>query len=271
MNRRETRQALEELGIRADKSLGQNFLVNPLAVSRIVRALGREPLSVLEIGPGLGALTSGLVSAGHRVSSVELSQELADRMTQVFPDVHTVKGDFLLTDPESIPGAPFRAVASNLPYNISSQAILRLCQPEFSSVDKAVIMLQRELAARLCCLQGGREYGRLSLMVWPWFSVRSLFDLSPEEFMPRPKVSSRVVVLERRADPPMNREVYSVYGRIVKAAFSSRRKKVINCLTAVFGKDTAGKMLRAASIDPDLRAERIPPEKFAELAGKAEI
>jgi 16S rRNA (adenine1518-N6/adenine1519-N6)-dimethyltransferase len=266
MNRRETRQTLSELGLRAEKGLGQNFLVNPLAAGRIVRALGCEPVSVLEIGPGLGALTEALLAAGHRVSTVELSLELALRMKNEYPGVHTVHGDFLEENPSLIPGFPFQAVASNLPYNISSQAVLRFCEPVYSDLQRAVVMLQKEMAERLCCIGGGRNYGRLSLMVWPWFSLKKLFDLSPEEFMPRPRVDSRVVVLERRADPPLTREQYSVYGRIVKAAFSSRRKKVINCLTSVFGREIAGEMLNAASIDPDLRAERIPPEKFVKLA-----
>jgi len=271
MNRGDVRRTLEELGIRAEKSLGQNFLVNPLAVRKMVRALGAEHLSVLEIGPGLGALTEGLLSAGHEVSAVEFSEPLAEELKRRYPNVNIVQADFLQVLPESIKGFPFRAVAANLPYNISSQAILRLCEEDYSHIEKAVIMLQREMAARLCCLDGGREYGRLSLMVWPWFSSEKLFDLSPEEFMPRPKVSSRVVVLERKSDPPLSREEYRTYTRIVKAAFSSRRKKVINCLTSVFGKDAASEMLNESAIDPDLRAERIPPEKFAELAGKVKI
>lgn len=271
MNRRETRKALDELGIRAEKGLGQNFLVNPLAVRKIVRALGGNPLRVLEIGPGLGALTKGLLEGGHTVSAVELSGELAMRMKQEFPEVETEHGDFLTTTPSSFSRYPFDAVASNLPYNISSQAVLKLCESEYSSVGKAVIMLQKEMAARLSCLEGGREYGRISLMVWPWFSVKKLFDLSPEEFMPRPKVDSRVVLLERKTTQPLTREEYPVYGRIVKAAFSSRRKKVINCLTGAFGREIAVKMLESASVNPNLRAERIPPEKYAELAGKALI
>jgi len=271
MNRRETIRVLGELGLRAEKSLGQNFLINPLAAGKIARALGSEPMSVLEVGPGLGALTGGLIEAGHSVTSVELSAELAALMQREFPQVNTIHGDFLATDPSTLSGYPFEAVASNLPYNISSQAVLKLCEPVYSSVERAVLMLQKEMAARLCCLDGGREYGRLSLMVWPWYSVRVLFDLSPEEFVPRPKVDSRVVVMKRKTTYPLTREEYSVYGRIVKAAFSSRRKKVINCLTGAFGKETALRMLQSASVDPDLRAERIPPEKFAELAGKALI
>lgn len=271
MNRAETRRALAELELRADKGLGQNFLINPLAAERIVRALGVEPVSVLEIGPGLGALTEKMSDAGHQVSAIELSEPLAARLRREMTGVHTVHGDFLKTNPSDIPGYPFNAVASNLPYNISSQAVLRICSPEYFTVNRAVVMLQREMAERLCCLQGGRNYGRLSLMVWPWFSVQKLFDLDPGEFIPRPGVISRVVVMERKHDLHMTREEYRTYGRVVKAAFSSRRKKIINCLTGAFGKTAAVQMLEAAHVDPGLRAERISPEKFAEIAGKAEL
>ncbi|PIE52890.1 ribosomal RNA small subunit methyltransferase A [Candidatus Fermentibacteria bacterium] len=271
MNRSETRKALAELGLKADKSLGQNFLINPLAAGKIVRALGTEPLQILEIGPGLGALTEKLLAFGHRVSAIELSEVLAERLTVTMPEVPVVHGDFLRTNPSDIPGFPFNGVASNLPYNISSQAVLKLCAPEYSRVDRAVIMLQREMAERLCCLEGGRNYGRLSLMVWPWFTVRKLFDLEPGEFMPEPSVVSRVVVMERKKETVMSREEYRIYGRVVKAAFSSRRKKIINCLARAFGKDSALQILKAAEVDPDLRAERIAPEKFAEIAGKAEL
>lgn len=271
MNRSETRKALKEMDMRADRSLGQNFLINPLAALKIVRALGDKPLSVLEIGPGLGALTGKLLEAGHRVAAVELSEPFSERLSSLFPAVHTTHGDFLQVNPLEMEGFPFDAVASNLPYNISSQAVLRLCAVEFNQVKRVVIMLQKEMAERLCCLEGGRNYGRLALMVWPWYSVKKLFDLEPGEFMPVPKVSSRVVVMEKKEDPPLDRETYSVYGRVVKAAFSSRRKKIINCLTQIFGREAAIHMLEAADVNPDLRAERIPPEKFVELAGKAEI
>ena len=130
-------------------------------------------------------------------------------------------------------------------------------------------MLQKEMAARLACLSGGRNYGRLSLLIWPWFTVKNLFDLAPGDFMPRPNVDSSVIILRRRKDLPFNRDEYAIFAKIVRAAFSGRRKKVINCLTRVFGRSVSMAMLDAANIDPGLRAERIEPEKFAELARKA--
>ncbi len=269
MNISQTRQALNELEMRPDKSMGQNFLVNPMAVRRIVNALGEVSGTVLEIGPGLGALTSGLVRAGHDLTAIELSKTMAQWIVKEYPGVKMVTGDFLSVDPTSLPGYPFAAVASNLPYNISSQTVFNLCEPKFDGVEKAVLMFQKEMATRLACLDGGRNYGRLSLLVWPWFTVEKLFDLDPGDFLPRPNVDSSVVILKRRKNMPFNREEYAVFARIVRAAFSGRRKKVINCLTREFGKSESMAMLEAANIDPNLRAERIEPERFAELAGKA--
>lgn len=271
MNTSQTRQALNELGLRPDKSMGQNFLVNPMAVRRIVNALGKVSGTVLEIGPGLGALTRGLIRAGHDLSAIELSETMAEWLKDEYPDIKMITGDFLSVDPKSIPGYPFSAVASNLPYNISSQAVFNLCEPQFDGVEKAVLMFQKEMAVRLACLDGGKNYGRLSLLVWPWFTVEKLFDLDPGDFLPRPNVDSTVVILRRRKDMPFTRDEYAVFARVVRAAFSGRRKKVINCLTRVFGKTESLAMLEAANIDPGLRAEKIEPEKFAELAGKAKI
>lgn len=271
MNISQTRQTLNELGLRPDKSMGQNFLVNPTAVRRIVSALGDVSGTVLEIGPGLGALTRGLVHAGHDLTGIELSETMSLWLEKEYPGVKMVTGDFLSVDPQSMPGYPFAAVASNLPYNISSQVVFNLCEPKFDGVDKAVLMFQKEMAARLACIDGGRNYGRLSLLVWPWFTVEKLFDLDPGDFLPRPTVDSTVVILRRKKNMPLNREEYAVFARVVRAAFSGRRKKVINCLTRVFGKSDSMAMLEAANIDPNLRAERIAPEKFAELAGKVEV
>ncbi len=270
MNISQTRHALNELDIRPDKSMGQNFLINPIAVRRIVNALGPVQGTVLEIGPGLGALTSGLVRAGHDLSAIELSETMAEWLKREYPTVKMVTGDFLSVNPVDIPGYPFTAVASNLPYNISSQTVFSLCEPKFDAVQTAVLMFQKELADRLACIDGGRSYGRLSLLVWPWFSVEKLFDLDPGDFMPRPNVDSSVVILKRKKEMPLNREEYEVFAKVVRAAFSGRRKKVINCLTRVFGKTDSMAMLEAANIDPGLRAERITPEKFAELSRKVQ-
>ncbi len=266
MNTAETRNTLKQLGVVPDRGLGQNFLVNPLLAARIAMALGDPAGPVLEIGPGLGALTEALLDRGLRVTALEISQAMSVRLREMHPALHVVQNDFLKAVPEELPGHPFAAVASNLPYSISTPAVIRLCEPGFLSVSRAVLMLQREVAIRLECLTGGREYGRLALAVWPHFTVSMLFAADPWEFFPRPEVESHVVLLERKPIPPLAPELYPRFVEIVKAAFSSRRKKIVNNLTRAYGKTRALAILESAGVSPDLRAERVPPESFAAMA-----
>lgn len=266
MNASETREVLRSLGVCPDRSLGQNFLVNPLIAGRIASVLEGSRGTVLEIGPGLGALTEALVAAGFGVTALEISPAMCRRLRERMPSVAVVEHDFLKAVPEELPGHPFSAVASNLPYSISTPSLIRLCEPAFGTVSRAVLMLQREVALRLGCLTGGKDYGRLALALWPHFTVRVLFEAGPWEFYPRPEVESLVVLLDRKVEPPMAAELYPAFVALVKASFSSRRKKIVNNLTRVYGKARALAILSAAGVDPDLRAERVPPESFAVMA-----
>jgi 16S rRNA (adenine1518-N6/adenine1519-N6)-dimethyltransferase len=266
MNTTEIKETLKSLGIVPDRGLGQNFLANPLLARRIAAVLEKTEGAVLEIGPGLGALTGALVERGLSVTALEISQAMCIRLREILPSVSVVQQDFLKTEPGELPGYPFSAVASNLPYNISTPSLIRLCEPGFSHVSRAVLMLQREVAVRLECLSGGREYGRLSLAVWPHFAVSILFEAGPWEFFPRPEVESTVVLLERKTQSPLAPELYPGFVELVKASFASRRKKIVNNLARVYGKARALAILDSAGVSPDLRAERISPESFARMA-----
>jgi 16S rRNA (adenine1518-N6/adenine1519-N6)-dimethyltransferase len=129
-------------------------------------------------------------------------------------------------------------------------------------------MLQREMASRVTTLDGGRDYGRLSLQIWPLFSVRVLLDAGAGDFYPRPKVESRVIVLDRRDLPLVDPELFDSYRRIVKVSFATRRKTILNNLAPVFGREEAGILLEKAGIDPGSRAEQLPPESFVRLTGE---
>lgn len=266
MNTAAVRDTLNALGIVPDKGLGQNFLVNPLLAERIAASMGAPSGTVLEIGPGLGALTASIIARGFSVTAVEISQAMSLRLRELMPGLAVVQQDFLKAVPEELPGHPFAAVASNLPYCISTPAIVKLCEPGFLSVSRAVLMLQREVAARLACTAGGKDYGRLALAVWPHFGVSTLFEAGPWEFFPRPEVESTVVLLERKPVPPLAPELYPRFLEIVRAAFSARRKKIVNNLARVYGKDRALAILGKVGVCPDLRAERIPPECYAGMA-----
>lgn len=266
MNEAETRATLRLLGVSPDRGFGQSFLINPFLAARIASALGPSGGTVLEIGPGLGALTGALAERGHMVTAVEISQAMSQYLRERLPCVRVVQGDFMKTEPEDIPGHPFQSVASNLPYSISTPALLRLCEPGFGSVSRAVLMLQREVALRLECVSGGREYGRLALAVWPHFRVSVLFEAGPWEFFPRPEVESLVVLLERKPASPVKPEFYGRFLELVKASFSARRKKIVNNLARVYGKNRALAILDGAGVDPGLRPERVAPESFARMA-----
>jgi len=267
MLRLELIRQLKRTGVRPDRDLGQNFLVNPSISSRIAAALPSN-CSVLEIGPGMGALTEKLISVSGSLTCVEISSRMYRYLEDRFADrnIHFVNDDILKTDPSALPGYPFQAVAGNLPYSISSPILFRLIEDAFSHVETAVVMLQREVARRLCALEGGRDYGKLSLQIWPVFQVEVLLDACPEDFHPAPDVHSRVVILRRRPRPLVSGQVYVRFRRVVKVAFAMRRKTILNNLRTMMKKDEALGILRDAGIDPGQRAEQLPPKAFIRLA-----
>ncbi len=258
---------LHEVGVSPNRELGQNFLVNPSIAAKIAARVPRED-SVLEIGPGLGSLTEKLVPLPGSLTMIEISKRMSRYLGHRFQqdNVYVVTGDFLSVRPDDLPGSPFRALTGNLPYSISSPIIFRLLEESFSSVETAVIMLQREVAQRLSALDGGRDYGKLSLQVWPIFTVEHLLDADPEDFFPVPEVRSSVVVLTRRSAPLMQGDVYLRFRRLVKISFAKRRKTILNNLKSCMDRERAAELLEEAGIEPGLRAEQVPPEGFARLA-----
>jgi 16S rRNA (adenine1518-N6/adenine1519-N6)-dimethyltransferase len=263
---------LGELGVTPDRKLGQNFLLNGVTASAIAaESVPAAGGSLLEIGPGLGALTGELLKRNAAVTAVEISRRMSDYLSERFPAdrLRMVCADFMKTDPATLPGFPFEVVAGNLPYSISSPVLLRLLEPSFSAVRKAVLMLQREMAVRVAALEGGRDYGRLSLQVWPIFTADVLLDAGSGDFYPRPEVESRVIVLSRREDPLVQPSLYPSYRRMIRISFSSRRKTILNNLATVFGRDGARSLLTRAGIPPGSRAEELAPVSFVRLTEEA--
>lgn len=264
----EVRDALREAGIRPSRRRGQSFLLRDDLARRIADAAEGE--SILEVGPGLGALTRSLADASERLCCVEVSPALARRLreSEGMEGVEVVCGDFLEADPAALPGAPFDVLASNLPYSISTPALLRLLEPPLSTVKKAVVMLQREVARRVTAGPGSGDYCRLTLALWPQFTARRLLDAEPADFYPQPAVRSRVLVLTRREEPEVPAGLARRFSWVVRVGFSSRRKTLLNNLSAVMDRKTAADVLAGLGIDRKARAEELPPEAFVELAGE---
>lgn len=252
----------------ARKRFGQHFLHDPAIVDRIVRAIAPQPgETIVEIGPGRGVLTRALLAAAGRLDAVEIDRDLVAALAKEFPAgsglaLHV--GDALAFDFAALAaarGTPLRVVG-NLPYNISTPLLFHLLEAPAAIADLHV-MLQREVIERMAAQPGGRDYGRLTVMLAPWVRVEKLFDVGPGAFQPPPRVWSSVARLRMRATPAF--EVPANFASVVTSAFSQRRKTLRNALKQLL---TAAE-IAAAGVDPGARAEVIPPEGFAALARAA--
>ncbi len=253
--------------IRPRKRFGQHFLIRPEVTERILALAeldGSE--SVLEIGPGRGALTGELRKRCDQLVVIEIDRDLvADLREQLAgdPGVRIIEGDVLRIDLEQElgPDAPLTVVA-NLPYNISTPLLARLIDhPELYR--RMVLMLQREVAERVCAGPGGRDYGALSVAVQLVAKARISFGVPPDAFRPRPKVDSAVIVVEPFDKPILSAEERAAVRRVTRALFSQRRKQ-LGKLVRGLSKDGL-EILEQMGIDPKRRPETLSPDDFVRL------
>lgn len=251
------------------KRLGQHFLTDPRILGRIAQAVApREGETVVEIGPGRGALTAALLMRAERVVAVELDRDLVALLRERFAGerrLTVVEGDVLATPLSALAGgAPF-AVAGNVPYNITTPILFHALQPPRPA--RMVLLVQREVAERLAAAPGTREYGALTVNAQALAGVELLFGISPGAFQPPPAVESTVVRLTPRSEPDIGPALEESFRRFVVAAFGLRRKQMLRVLRTVTGMDAAAAndVLARCEIDPHSRAETLSPERFATL------
>lgn len=267
----EIRDLAGRLGLRPTKTLGQNFVIDAGTVRKIVRsARVRAGERIVEVGPGLGSLTLGLLEAGAAVVAVEIDPALAgllpstvaahlpgnDRLEVVLADALEVT---------ALPGPPPTALVANLPYNVSVPVLLTFLE-RFPSLDRVVVMVQAEVADRLAAPPGSRTYGIPSAKAAWYASARRTSTISRTVFWPVPNVDSALVDLQRR-EPPVTtasrRQVFAV----VDAAFAQRRKMLRSALASLAGSPQAAvSALTAAGVDPQARGERLGIAEFARIA-----
>ena len=265
-------------GFRFSKSMGQNFLIDGRVPRAIAEASGAdEAAGVLEIGPGIGPLTVELAKRAAKVAAVELDRALYPILAETlspYPNAEVVEGDAMKLDlaalaAEKFPGLTPIACA-NLPYNITTPAITRLVAANcFAAV---TVMIQREVAKRICAAPGTADYGAFSVFCRYHTEPEYLFEVGPECFLPAPKVTSAVVRLVPRREPAQTLAEEGRFFQVVKAAFAQRRKTLLNGLAAAFGSRLSREGLRAAlegaGLDPGVRGERLGIEEFARLTAK---
>jgi 16S rRNA (adenine1518-N6/adenine1519-N6)-dimethyltransferase len=267
----EVRELADRLGLRPSKQRGQNFVIDPNTIRRIVRlARLQDGDDVLEVGPGLGSLTLGLLAAGHRVLAVEVDAALAGALMPTVQrqaptraaDLTVVVADALTLAPGS--GQP-AALVANLPYNVAVPVLLHLLAT-FPTIATALVMVQAEVADRLAAEPGSRTYGVPSVKARWYGEVRRVATIGRSVFWPVPNVDSALVRLVRGVTPPTTATRDEVFA-VIDAAFAQRRKTLRAALAPWAGSATAADAaLRAAGIDPRVRGESLTVEDFARIA-----
>ena len=258
------------------KGFGQNFLVNPGVCPRMAEAAGLGPgWGALEIGPGIGVLTEQLAARADKVVSIELDRRLEPLLAETLAGKDNIKivwGDVLEVDLHTLLREEFGdkpvAVCANLPYYITSPILMRLLESRLP-VQSITVMVQREAAQRLCAEPGTRAAGAISYAVAYYATPRQLFTVQPGSFYPAPKVTSAVIRLDLHKNPPVTPPRGEEAGlfRLIRAAFSQRRKTAANAISAGLGlpKPQVQEALAAAGLDACLRPEQLTLADYCAL------
>ncbi len=269
------KRILSEEGFRFSKSMGQNFLTAAWVPERIADSAELDgDCAALEIGPGIGCLTEQLSLRAKKVVSLELDKALKPVLKRTLDgkdNVEIVFCDALKTDlpalcKEKFDGLPVK-VCANLPYNITSPVITSLL--ECGCFESITVMIQKEVAKRICAKAGTADYGAFSVLVQWYSEPELLFDVGPECFIPRPKVTSSVIRLRRRETAPVGVKSEELFFRTVRAAFAMRRKTLANALSSGFGeldKEMLQKIIISCGFDEKIRGETLTIGDFAKIS-----
>lgn len=262
------------------KQYGQNFLTAPAIPQRIVKESGIDgECGVLEIGPGLGALTLQLAPVAKKIVAVEIDHELIEPLTErfaMYPNITLIEQDIMKVDlaallREHLGDMPV-CVCANLPYYITTPILMKLLEGRYG-FRSITVMVQKEVAERLCSKCGEDGYGAITVSVAYYASVKRLFTVTAGNFSPKPKVDSAVIRLDLYQKPPVTLENEVLFFEVIKAAFLQRRKTLCNALSAYFPfltKKTIAEILEACALRQDIRGEMLSPQQFATVTNMIE-
>lgn len=274
----ETRFIMKKYNIKANKSLGQNFLIDDNVVEGIVDAgnISNEDL-VIEIGPGLGTLTKPLLERAGKVISIELDKRmvkiLEDRFS-LYNNFELIQKDVLKVDLKELiernkkEGHLKNAkIVANLPYYITTPIIMKLLEEELD-LDSITVMIQKEVADRLIAIPGDKETGAITYSIYYYSEAEAILEVPNDSFIPEPEVTSKVIKLNIRKNPPIDVKNKEVMFRIIKCAFMQRRKTLLNALTnakVFINKEEGIRILNKLNLDENVRAEKLKIEDFAKI------
>lgn len=268
--RAETDFLLKKYNLKAKKSLGQNFLISEEIVNNIVEVAGvTKEDTVIEIGPGLGTLTCKLAEAANEVIAIELDDDMINVLSErfsLYDNVNLIHADVLKTNlPELIENKSSVKVVANLPYYITTPIVMKLLE-ENLKIDQITVMVQKEVGERFTASPNGKEYGAITVSINYYTEPSIAIDVPRDNFDPIPDVDSCVVNLKVRKER-MKLKNEKNFFKVIKAAFSQRRKNIANSLMGVGkSKQEVKEMLEALELDSNLRAENLSIETFARIA-----
>ena len=277
----ETQFIMKKYKIRANKSLGQNFLINQNVVDQIVESsqITKQDL-VIEIGPGLGTLTKELLEKAGKVICIELDKKMIKILNDRFAlytnfeclheDVLKVKINKIIKEEKEKNGIKNAKVVANLPYYITTPIIMKLLEDRLD-LESITVMIQKEVADRLIAIPGEKNTGAITYSVYYYATSEGVIEVPNDSFIPEPEVTSKVIKLTLRKEPPVEVKSRGVMFKIIKSAFMQRRKTLLNALTntkVFMSKEEGLKILKELNLDENVRPENLTLEDFAEITNK---
>lgn len=277
----DTQFIMKKYKIKANKSLGQNFLISQNVVDKIVESsnITKEDL-VIEIGPGLGTLTKELLEKAGKVICIELDKKmikiLNDRFS-MYKNFELIHGDVLkarlnkiIKDEKEKNGFKKAKIVANLPYYITTPIVMKLLEDRLD-LETITVMVQKEVADRLIATPGEKDTGAITYSVYYYATSEAILEVPNDSFIPEPEVTSKVIKLTIRKEPPVEVKSRGVMFKIIKSAFMQRRKTLLNALTntkVFMSKEEGIEILKELNLDENIRAEKLTLEDFAQITNK---
>lgn len=277
----ETKFIMKKYNIRANKSLGQNFLISEQVVNEIVESskIDKEDL-VIEIGPGLGTLTKYLLEKAGKVIGIELDKKMVEILQDRFKlynnfelyqqDVLKIDLKHLIKKEKENTNIKKVKIVANLPYYITTPIIMKLLEEKLD-LESITVMIQKEVADRLIAIPGEKETGAITYAVYYYAIAEAILEVPKASFIPEPEVTSKVIKLNIRKEPPIEVQDKELMFKIIKSAFMQRRKTLINALNnaKIFqNKEEGNQILESLKLDESVRAEKLTLENFADITNR---
>lgn len=277
----ETKFIMKKYNIKANKSLGQNFLIDDNVIKKIIEGSNvcKDDL-IIEIGPGLGTLTEFLLEKANKVISIELDKKMLNILKDRFKlynnfelihnDVLKVNLKELIQKEKQDSNIKHVKIVANLPYYITTPIIMKLLEEQLD-LTSITVMVQKEVADRLIETPGGKNTGAITYSVYYYATSESILDVSNTSFIPEPDVTSEVIKLDIRKTPPVNVKDKNIMFRIIKCAFMQRRKTLLNSLTntkVFLNKEEGIKILNKLNLSENIRPEKLSLQDFANITNK---